>query len=188
MRALPVLLVLALAPRANADCDVSTDAGIDAAYQKATGNALPHEHRCVRRAQTFPDVVTIGHFAYDRGCRWSEVLVGCKLSPSGYAAAAMAKAGWTKADAAKKQSLALAWLREVDDRALIEGNDGMIASAKITALVATPARDGTLRLEGWVREPPGMRRGTAFTKIRVTFAADGSHDKIDVIDNEFVPG
>jgi hypothetical protein len=177
MRALLAFLLVAATPRAVAACDVSTDAGLAAAYKAATGRDLPQAHPCARVSSTFAGLVAIGSFAYDRGCRYTDVIASCKLNPKGYAAAAMAKAGWAKA--AMKTQLALAWLREIDDRAVIEGIDGKVPG--VTEVQTELGKDGSLRVEGWVREPSGMRRGASFTKIRVMFAADGTHGAIETI-------
>src|SRR5262245_15865373 len=102
-----------------ADCDTSTDDGVTAAYTKATGKTLPKEHRCATRSKTFPGLVRIGMFAHDRGCIPQGILVGCAMNPTGFAAAAMAKAGWDKADLAKRKELASAWLTEIDDFSIV---------------------------------------------------------------------
>jgi hypothetical protein len=171
---------------ARADCDVSTDAAIDAAYKKATGHALSREHRCARRSETFPDLVWIGSFAHDRGCRREGILARCKLDPPGYAAAAMKQAGWPSGDAAKRKALAIAWLREIDDERVLERAPDNFGTKQFTAPALT-ARDKASVVEAWVQEPAGMQPESDYTKIRVEFAADGTHGKIETIDSQSVP-
>jgi len=95
------------------ECDLSTEAGIAAAFKRATGKEVSKDHSCMQASTTFKGLVVTGIFADDRGCIGQGILVGCQISPPGFEAAAMAKAGW--ADLAARQDLALAWLTEIDD-------------------------------------------------------------------------
>ena len=180
MAASAALVIAAACAPARADCDVHTEAGLAAAYQKATGKPLPKEHGCIRRSETFPDLVRVGTFAYDRGCIGEGVLAGCRIDPPGYAAAAMQHAGWVKAGPARRRALAVAWLRELDDLRL-EDATTLPDGKALGALTARPVGT-TLVIEGWVEDPAGMTPETNYRKIRVTFAADGSHGAIATTD------
>lgn len=179
------LLVTLTSCSGHADCDVRTDQGLATAYQRATGRPLPKDGACVRRSETFPGLVRIGIFAMDRGCIPQGVLVGCAVSPPGFDAAAMKKAGWQTANAARRQQLALAWLREIEDTGFQDATD-LPGGKHLTAVAVTPTHDG-LVIEGWVEEPAGMTPEANYDKLRVTFAADGTHAPIAQLDHLTVP-
>lgn len=147
-------------------CDLSTDAGIDAAYKAATGETIStYGGRCVQRSSTFPKLIAIGSFLSDYGCRWSGALHGCVWNDPDAAKAEMAAAGWAKADAKKRQALALAWLREVD---------------QVTVQDVTMTNDnGKLTVEYWEPGRVGMNpEPPPRSHHRVVFATDGSHGAI----------
>ena len=147
-------------------CNLSTDAGIDAAYKAATGNEIgSYGGRCVTHSTTFPSMIAIGEFASDYGCHWLGYLHGCKWNDPAAARVEMAAAGWAKADAKKRQQLALAWLREVDQ---VRVEDEHVTDDH-----------GKLVVEYSQTEPVGMIQAPpAHTHHRVVFAADGTHGAI----------
>jgi hypothetical protein len=158
---------LLLAALSSADaapkCDLSTDAGVDAAYKAATGKEMStYGGRCARRSTTFPNMYALGTFLSDYGCRWEGVLHGCTWNDPKAAQVEMAAAGWAKADARKRGELALAWLREVDQ---------VSAESPNTAAVGD-----TLVVDYWVTAPTGMvQRPPQRSHMKIVFAADGSH-------------
>jgi hypothetical protein len=181
-----LLFVVAATGTARADCDLSTDAGVDAAFKAATGREMDKQHRCATASSTFPGLVRVGSFAYDRGCITAGVLVGCKLSPSGFEAAAMKRAGWTTADATKRLALARAWLREVDDMDLVDTAPAKFGGKKFSLPALTPSGKVWV-FEAWLEEPPGMQPVTYFSKVHLEFAADGSHGTAKTTDSVDVP-
>ena len=164
----------------SSECDLSTDTGIDAAYNKATGKELPKRDRCVDRSQTFRDVVRIGMFANDRGCIPQGLLVGCDWNPPNLATAIMAKAGWARADAARRKELAIAWLAEIDGTNIVTTKPTKF-SKEFTPPTVTADGSG-LALEVWSVEPAGMEPITRYHKQRVRFGADGTPDAGQEID------
>jgi hypothetical protein len=168
MRMICWVALLAATPVAAAPgkCDLSTDAGIDAAYQSATGETISsYGGRCVQHSTTFPAMIAIGSFLSDYGCRWSGALHGCKWNDPDAARVEMAAAGWAKADAKKRQALALAWLREVDQVTVQDEN--------------VSDDHGKLVIDFWQPGHVGMNpTPPPRSHHRVVFAGDGSHGAI----------
>jgi hypothetical protein len=169
MRAIAILSVLVVTvATASADpkCDLSTDAGVDAAYKAATGHEMStYGGRCAQRSSTFPAMYVLGTFLSDRGCRWEGRLHGCIWNDPNAAHAEMAAAGWAKADAKKRKELALAWLREVD-----------VISVESESVTTTGDK---LVVDFWVTEPAGMNpKPPSRTHEKVVFAADGTHGSV----------
>jgi len=176
---------LACVSSASADCDLSTDAGIAAAYKKATGKTMSKDNGCVHKSSTFSGLVWVGSFVNDFGCRPEGVLVGCALSPSGFAAKAMARAGWAKADLATRKKLALAWLKEIDDLSIVESKPDKFPKP-FTAPTATAKGKATV-IELWLVAPPGMQPIAYYSRARFTFAEDGTHGDSEAVENLEVP-
>jgi hypothetical protein len=149
-----------------AKCDLSTDAGIDAAYHAATSKTIDsYGGRCVHRSETFPNMVAIGSFVSDRGCEWLGTLHGCLWNDAAAARKEMAAAGWAKADTGKRQTLAHAWLNEVEQ---IRTEDEKVSDDH-----------GKPVIDYWVTGPTGMTpEPPERTHHRVVFAADGTHGAI----------
>lgn len=176
MRSIVFAAVLMMgASAASADkCDTSKEANVRAAYKQATGNELPKNGGCVRQSETFVGLVWIGSFANDRGCEGIGVLVGCEMSPKGYEAKAMAKAGWAKADQAGKEKLAFAWLREIDDDNVVTSKPDRFKGTW-TAPTLKIEKDGSATAEFWTQDPVGMQPIFTYRLQQVVFAADGTH-------------
>jgi antitoxin component YwqK of YwqJK toxin-antitoxin module len=148
-------------------CD--DDTGLSNYLVSARGRGLPDEHGCVSRMPLFPGVVMVGDFAYDRGCMGAEWVVDCKLaSPAPTAADLLARAGWARASAEQRITIASEYLRDFG-----LGNNGSISSDP-TKPEWTVRPDQGLEGVMWVAAPSGMRRGSEKDKIRFTFAPDGS--------------
>jgi antitoxin component YwqK of YwqJK toxin-antitoxin module len=148
-------------------CD--DDAGLSNYLASARGEGLPDQHACVSREPLFPGVVLIGDFAYDRGCMGSDWVVDCKLaSPGPTTAELLARAGWARANAEQRITIASAYLQDFG-----LGNERSIVSDP-SKPEWTVLPDGGVEGVMWVQEPSGMRRGSEKDKIRFTFAPDGS--------------
>jgi len=152
-------------------CDLTSDAGIDAAYKAATGHEMStYGGRCVQRSTTFPSMIAIGAFESDYGCRWEGYLHGCAWNDKAAAAAEMAKAGWAKADAKQRGALAIAWLGEIEQLHPENATTSMVG--------------GKLVVDFWVTSPVGMMPEPApppRTHHKVTVNADGTHGAVTTI-------
>lgn len=170
-----------------ASCDVRTDQAAITAYKQATGK--DHDARCIVHSSTFPGLVVMGTFADDRGCIGEGVLVGCQWNPKDAARQAMATSGWATADAAKKQMLALAWLSEITQTSVVASDPGGFAKVnkEWTPITATPGEDGSLTLELWERAPSGMLPINDYTRVKITFSANGTPGTAQVLDQAEVP-
>jgi len=161
------IVTAAVAPaNASPKCDLSTDAGVDAAYKAATGREMStYGGRCARRSTTFPAMYVIGAFAADLGCQWEGAFHNCTWNDDKAAATEMAAAGWAKADAKKRGELAVAWLREIDQISLEDEKTSIV--------------DGKLVVEFWKTNSSGMTQAPPKrTHYKTTFEADGTHGRL----------
>ena len=107
-----IILQYVLAEGANAQkIDLSTDAGVLAELQKRAdakpvnpgqkgGRKLEARFVCIERLKESTEVIVIGFFAYDRGCRLDGAFVGSRYYEDQDAALsrnALATLGWAKA-------------------------------------------------------------------------------------------
>lgn len=122
---------------------------------------------CIARSKTFPKMIAIGEFS--KGvCSSLGALHGCEWNDPAAARVEMAAAGWTKAGTKKREALALAWLREVEQWRVEDEH-------------VTDDRN-TLVIEYWQTEPSGEPPALPTRyHYRVAFAADGTHDVIKLL-------
>jgi hypothetical protein len=144
-------------------CDLSSDAGVDAAYKAATGHEMStYGGRCAERSSTFPAMYVLGTFLSDRGCRWEGTLHHCTWNDPKAAVTEMAAAGWAKADAKKRGELAIAWLREIDQVSFTQPSASVV--------------NGKTVVDYWVWQSAGMRQApTQKSHLKIVFEADGTH-------------
>lgn len=157
-------------------CDVSSNDAVRALYRKLSSEELDAKHECIERSAVFPGLVRVGHFAHDRGCRYRQVIVNCQLDPPDVGRQVLASAGWAKADLAKRQQLALAWLAEGEDEGVLHTQPAQWPMGKaFTAPQSSATDDGGLLLRYWQGKHRGKTRTTSFRSMEVRFQKDGSH-------------
>lgn len=140
----------------------ATDAGLKEVLA-ASGR---YDGDCLSRSQHFPGLVFAGSFAHDRGCIGTATLLDCKLG-SASAKTLLTRAGWKAANAKHKETLAVAYIKEVDR--VWRGGISSTPDNKKFAL----SKDGSVTLTAWITRPSGMVKGTTMDKIVYRFSADG---------------
>jgi hypothetical protein len=140
----------------------------------------PGEDACFAWPQSFPRVVVVGSFAHDRGCMNVGLFVDRTFHAVGGEVAGLATRGFASAGMTDKESLARAWIDEVE-----HAWDGSFLTAATTAFSVddspkfAPVRVradkvGGVVVEGWVQQPPGMSDESAFVFVSYRFAKDGA--------------
>jgi hypothetical protein len=132
---------------------------------------------CAEWPRSFPRVVAAGSFAHDRGCDLEGLLVDGEWITRGGEVAGLATRGFAGATPEDKQKLARAWVEEV-----AQGFGGGFVGApepafKVAGVTHTPVvvrmEGPEVVVEGWTREPSGMRWESAYNLVTYRFAADG---------------
>jgi hypothetical protein len=171
----------------DASCDLSTD---DAVQKRAADKSWGAS--CIARAASFPGLVQIGDAVPDRGCVYSHMLYGCEADDPGIPATAMAAAGWSHADAAHRQRLALDWLEQVTHAGwgqVLEtepdpADDGFTKMGKpFTPPTVVASSAGGVELRYWILLGGGMIRGSIYNQLDASFAADGTTTRPKTIDS-----
>ena len=132
--------------------------------------ALPQVgDRCVRAAETFPGLLMVGSFAYDRGCMLRGYVWDCAfhdgMPPS---RVVLESVEWHKTRGNAKKQLALAYVHEV--HLLFRGT----VSDEPTPPRVTLTRNGGAIVTVWLQDPPGRRPGWRRRLLEVTLAKDGT--------------
>lgn len=149
-----------------------------AAAIKAAGDEFDDDDDCAEWPKSFPRVVAAGSFAHDRGCDLAGLLVDGKWITRGGEVAGLATRGFAGATPEDKQKLARAWVDEV-----VHAFGGRFVEApelafKVAGVTHTPAvvrmEGAEVVIEGWTREPSGMRWESAYELMTYRFAADGA--------------
>jgi hypothetical protein len=182
-RAAVVVLVLAACHGGSsrdpsARCDTTTDDGVRAAYQKATGKTLPpkgDQWSCVDKAYDFPGAVKIGDFADDRGCSYSGVLYGCTFaSAPDLQPKILADKGWATADHPTREHLISAYWSDLYDTGAIAKGDDFPTGHTFAPPTFTWNADGSVTYSYWHAESHGMTCGSHYYHVEDHVNADGS--------------
>lgn len=183
-----VLLLLTLACNALSLplWDLTTDNGVLQAYNTITEQNLSSSDVCISRPTGLKEVVVIGVFAHDAGCRGDELFVGQTLGHFDNLTDDGLKAnGWndrTREELARlwTENVLLAW------RTPMQTANDDFAHAGVTftlPIVQTLAND-RVQVELWVCEPAGMLPEANYTQVRIVFEADGNLGEQTVL-NQF---
>ena len=146
-------------------CD--TDDGL-AQWVAGQRDASVEKLDCVHRAADFPGVILVGSFADDRGCMPDLVIIDCaRHDGPPPASLILNRAGWGRADADRRERLALSYLRQV-----ATVFHGRVADTPAPPKTETNA-DGQVTVEVWIDRPAGFREGRVADRLRYTFRSDG---------------
>lgn len=153
-----------VAPPARTECD--TDAGLAKVLEARDGQGLDDRGSCVNRPRTFQSLIQVGSFANDRGCMARVALVKCK--PRNVSSAEVLEmAGWSRANAANRELIAMDYLRQVHttfgDSIRSEPDEPVIKSSPGGGVVIT----------AWTVEPAGMTRERTRHKLELSFGPGG---------------
>lgn len=147
-------------------------------YEKHSGQSIEDsDDFCAEAAYSFPGVYSLGWFAHDRGCMGSEVLWDRTIaSQNEQAPKVLAAYGWE--DAAKREELALNWVRDVmlawESAVSSTNEDFDRADTPAFAAPKAQASDGQVTVLLWVREPAGMLPQSDYYQLQVVFDDGGN--------------
>lgn len=168
-----------------APTDLSTDEGVRRAYQREIGEDVPDDDFCVKRPSDLQDIVLVGYFAHDAGCRYGEVFVGHEFGRvRDMTAAGLLHNGWV--DESRREELAIIWADDVifvEDNVLKRENDEFTSGGKpFIPPTATLNDDGGVSIELWVVYDGGMLPEATYKLQELSIRADGSLEFIRVAD------
>ena len=186
-----IILQYVLAEGANAQkIDLSTDAGVLAELQKRAdakpvnpgqkgGRKLEARFVCIERLKESTEVIVIGFFAYDRGCRLDGAFVGSRYYDDQDAALsrnALATLGWAKAPQKEREMLASYWVQKglLAFFTVLQTKDKDLNDNEFHPPRAVTAENGEITVTLWIQMPTGMRTGKEFKRVEYKFAKDGN--------------
>lgn len=156
---------------------LSTDDGVRAAYEKATGEEL--RRACIDRPEELEGIVLVGGFAYDRGCMPTAVFVdGTYYEEREATPVALDHLGWNEPDADRAE-IALTWLakgwaryrgdwQESAEPIFDAGGAGDFHPPEAREL-----DDGSVVVHVWMEEPSGMRASRDVERMAIRIDAEG---------------
>ncbi|KAA3662872.1 MAG: hypothetical protein DWQ04_12280 [Chloroflexi bacterium] len=159
--------------------DLSTDEGVQRAYEQEKGEGVQVVNFCMERPSSLQDIILVGFFADDAGCLYDEMFVDGELGTiRDMTAAGLAHNGW--ADESQREALALIWAEAiifVEVAMMQQENDDFISESQpFSPPSATLNDDGSVTLEIWVEYPGGMLPETTYKLHEIKILADGSPD------------
>jgi hypothetical protein len=170
--------------------DLSTDSGVLLAYNTITEQHLAPDDFCIHHPNGLKEVVVVGGFAHDLGCKGDELFVGQTLGHFDHLTdEGLALNGWNNGTG--REELALLWVEEVilawRSPVPTENEDFTKVGIPFSPPTAQTLNDDRVLVELWVREPAGMLPEANYTFLRVVFEADGRLAEQEVIENFTVP-
>jgi len=173
--------------------DLSTDEGVAAAREAKRGKKLDNYSKgCIKRPEELPEIILVGSFAHDRGCMLDGAFVKKYFlsKQENLSRAALESLGWRKADASRREEMALKWTRfgllSFDGHPLDKANENFKDRDFHAPQTATgEAESVTVTL--WTRQPSGMLCRTGYERLSFTFAKDGSLQERKSLESFSIP-
>lgn len=166
--------------------DVSSKEKIKKAMEEIDGKEYSDRAICDRKSRNFEDLILIGYFAYDRGCKGDKAFYkGQYINPVENAATILYDHNWKK----NKEQLAIdftkdvitAWesvLRKYDIKE--DSNTFHVPQSKIID-------NGDVEVICWVKEPTGMRPVNDYYRLKVVFDKKGNISSTEKIGSKSIP-
>lgn len=189
---LPFLFIACVSAQTIDPANLATVEGVLAELQKLADARLagkglvgkkprPLEGRnvCIERLDKTADIIIIGFFAYDRGCRLDGAFIGSRYvaeSDESFSRSALATLGWEKAPKAEREMLASYWVQKglLAFFTVLQTKNKDLNDDQFHPPRAVKAENGEILVTLWIQLPSRMRREKEFKRIEYMFAKDGS--------------
>ena len=169
--------------------DLSTDSAVLAELQriadaklealgKTAGRKLEARFVCIKRLKESAEIIVIGGFAYDRGCRFQGVFVNSSYFEKDDAALsknALAALGWEKAPKREREMLAKFWVEKglVPFFTVLYTKDKELNDQAFQPPQVVSTETGEIKVTLWVRLPRG-RGEQGYQHLEYRFGRDGN--------------
>lgn len=169
--------------------DLSTNEGVLAELQrrldakreelgKKGGSKLEARFVCIERLKETSQIIVIGGFAYDRGCRFQGVFVNSRYFEKDDPALsknALAVLGWETADQARREKLALLWVEKglVPFFTVLHTTEKELNDRQFQPPQVVSTESGEIKVTLWVRLPRG-RAEQGYQNLEYRFSRDGN--------------
>lgn len=161
--------------------DLSTDEGVNAAREAASGKKLDEYSKgCISRSTDLPKIVVVGSFAHDYGCSFQGVFLGSRYLEEGggvdLSKNALDHLGWERAQQKERERLARLWVEKglLPFFRVLEIKDDDFPGRTFQAPRVVSNEDGEVTVTLWIRLPPGMTRDKVYQLLEYRFSRDGS--------------
>jgi hypothetical protein len=133
---------------------------------------------CIERLKESAEIIVIGGFAYDRGCRFQGVFVNSRYFEKDDPALsknALAVLGWEKAPKREREMLAKFWVEKglLSFFTVLHTADKELNHHAFQPPQAVSTKSGEIKVTLWIVLPSGMRREKGFQHLEYRFSKDG---------------
>lgn len=159
--------------------DLSTNDGVNAAREAIAGKPIDDRSKgCIRRDNRLPEIVLVGGFAFDYGCRLQGAFVKSQylaVDDKVFSRTALEALGWKAAGQSQREKIAQAWVEKglMTFLSVVAVKDEDFANHSFQTPQTRIHADGTIVVTLWVRLPPGRVRGTRYELRDYRFSSDG---------------
>lgn len=148
------------------------------ALGKPAGRKLDARFVCIKRLKESDEIIVIGGFAYDRGCRFQGVFVNSRYFEKDDPALsknALAALGWEKAPKREREMLAKFWVEKglVPFFTVLYTKDKELNDHAFQPPQVVSTETGEIKVTLWVRLPRG-RGEQRYQHLEYRFGRDGN--------------
>ena len=174
---------------APSNLDLSTNEGVLAELQrrldakreelgKKGGSKLEARFVCIERLKETAQIIVIGGFAYDRGCRFQGVFVNSRYFEKDDLALsknALAALGWETASQEQREKLVLLWVEKglLPFFTVLHTTDKELNDREFQPPQVVSTEGGEIKVTLWVRLPSG-RGEQGYQHLEYRFSRDGN--------------
>ncbi len=171
--------------------DLSTKDGVFDALESITGEKYDKNSKgCLKRPKELPNIILVGDFAHDLGCRLTGGFVGQEyVKRKDLSESALKSLGWEKAPKDVREGLALNWVK---NGMMAFGNPLDKATKDFTNRKFEKPRaksdnDGNITITLWLKRPAGMICEDAYSQVSYAFSKDGRFQKRNLVNSFRIP-
>lgn len=149
------------------------------ALGKPAGRKLEARFVCIKRLKESAEIIVIGGFAYDRGCRFQGVFVHSRYFEKDDAALsknALAALGWETASREQREKLVLLWVEKglLPFFTVLYTRDKELIDQAFQPPQVVSTGTGEIKVTLWLRLPSGQRREQGYQHVEYRFGRDGN--------------
>jgi hypothetical protein len=142
------------------------------------GRKLEARFICIKRLKESAEIIVIGGFAYDRGCRFQGAFVNSRYFEKDDPALsknALAALGWETANQGQREKLALLWVEKglVPFFTVLYTTDKELNDREFQPPQVVSTVNGEIKVTLWVRLPTG-RGEQGYQHVEYRFSRDGN--------------
>ena len=165
--------------------DLSTDKAVIEQLGKLNNKEFSKDKVCIERLKESANVIVVGFFAYDRGCRFDGVFVNSvyfEEDNADLSKNALNALGWKKANQKEREKLAMIWVEKglLAFSTVLYTKDEKFSGGEFQPPQVVTKKNGEIIITLWTSV---MRRKKEFQNLEFRFTKDGNLTGSSTLEN-----